>query len=137
MNCFSSNDLPAAVPCRYYRTNDQCFTYLYNNVATRGCLSENAAIVDLCQNELLCAKCTGTGCNARSIQDESCVVCDSEVDGNCATSLNDTMRQVCPTSAGGMGCFRFDDGGKYFLILLNVRSSYRIWGTKYGNGSVT
>lgn len=68
----------------------------------------------ICEDELLCSKCVGDGCNGKTIEDEYCVVCDSEIDSNCVSNLNETMQQICPTSATGMGCYRFDDGGKYF-----------------------
>lgn len=111
-NCSTANELPVALPCQRYRADDQCFTYFYNNVATRGCLSENENLATICLNETLCSKCAGSGCNGKSIEDEQCIVCDSEVDSNCRSNLNETMQQVCPVSAAGMGCYRFDDGGK-------------------------
>lgn len=112
-NCLSANDLPTALPCQRYRADDQCFTYYFNSVATRGCLSENENLATTCINEILCSKCVGSGCNGRTIEDEQCIVCDSEVDSNCVSNLNDTMMQICPVSAAGMGCYRFDDGGEY------------------------
>jgi len=75
-------------------------------------MSENQHLVTVCQSETVCSKCTDNGCNGKTVEDEQCVVCDSEVDGNCVSNLNETMQQVCPPSPAGMGCYRFDDGGK-------------------------
>ncbi|KAJ6648787.1 hypothetical protein Bhyg_04018 [Pseudolycoriella hygida] len=111
VGCLVSNDLPTPTPCQRYKEDDECFTYLYNGVATRGCLSESEAMVTNCLNEHICSKCTSGGCNGKSIEDEECVVCDSEIDINCVSNLNETMQKVCPATAAGMGCYRFDDGG--------------------------
>lgn len=116
----SSSELPAAVPCQQYRADDQCFTYFYNNVATRGCLSENENLQAPCEDELLCSKCVGDGCNGKTIEEETCIFCDSELDSNCVSNITETMQQTCPTSAGGMGCYRFDDGGKYMSIFFLI-----------------
>lgn len=62
----------------------------------------------------------GNGCNGKTIEDERCIFCDSQVDGNCVSNLNETMSQLCPVSAAGMGCYRFDDGGKSFMFQLFV-----------------
>lgn len=112
VNCLTANELPVALPCQRYKADDECFTYYFNGVATRGCLSDNESLTTTCLNETLCSKCVGSGCNGKSIEEEKCVVCDSEVDSNCVSNLNETMQQVCPVSATGMGCYRFDDGGK-------------------------
>ncbi len=114
--CFSIFDIPEPTACQKYRADDQCFTHYYNDIPTRGCLSENENLITTCQNEILCSKCVGNGCNGKSIEDEQCIVCDSEVDGNCVSNLNETMRQVCDVSAAGMGCYLFDDGGEYWFL---------------------
>lgn len=118
--CLTSNDLSTPVPCEKYRTDDVCITHYDNDVATRGCLSEYDNLVTACQDETQCGKCATNGCNGKTIEEEQCIVCDSQVDGNCVSNLNATMQQVCPMSAAGMGCYRFDDGGKFLVI----RSQY-------------
>lgn len=126
VNCLNANDLPTALPCRTYRPDDQCFTYFFNGVATRGCLSENENLATTCLNETLCSKCVGAGCNGKTVEDERCIVCDSEIDSNCVSNLNETMIQVCPVSPAGMGCYRFDDGGEYNLYFMHF-ISFPLW----------
>lgn len=49
------------------------------------------------------------------------------------------MQEICPASAVGMGCYRYDDGGKYFhnlfishaLTLLVVKVAYRFSTVEY------
>ncbi|XP_037051310.1 proprotein convertase subtilisin/kexin type 5-like isoform X1 [Bradysia coprophila] len=110
-NCIANENLSVAVACQRYRADDECFTQLYNGIVTRGCMSENQHLVTICQSETICSKCTDNGCNGKTVEDERCVVCDSDVDANCVTNLNETMQQSCPSSPAGMGCYRFDDGG--------------------------
>lgn len=123
-NCHQSNDLTDAVPCQNYEVDDQCFTYVSNDVVTRGCLSEHEDLQTTCDDELHCSKCVGDGCNGKTLEDEYCIVCDSTIDTNCVSNLNETMQELCPPSVVGMGCFRFDDGGKFFFHFYMI-SDYR------------
>lgn len=98
---------------------DACYTHVIDGVLRRGCLSERHAIEEDCSTRgNVCELCTGGNCNRRSVEVESCIQCDAELDPNCRGRLlaNSTLKTDCPLSLHQLGCFHFDDGGEYIQI---------------------
>lgn len=113
VNCIRSPNTFVAVLCDDYL--DECYTHVENNVVTRGCLATTTpAVQDRCgSNGELCETCSnGPSCNNRIVDGEFCIECRSELDPNCRTALNHTMREQCPLSVNPRGCYFFDDGGE-------------------------
>lgn len=113
VNCIRSPSSVPSVTCRNYL--DNCFVNVQNNIVTRGCVLEQSNTVQqecLRTNSDLCESCTGTSnCNNEIVDGEFCIDCDSQVDPNCRTSLNHTMRVQCNLAVRQLGCYLFDDGG--------------------------
>jgi len=113
VNCIRSPGSVPAVICRNYL--DTCFLHVENNLITRGCVLEQITEIQTeCArtNSDLCETCTGTdNCNNKIVDGEFCLECDSDIDPNCRTSLNHTMRIQCNLAIRPLGCYLFDDGG--------------------------
>lgn len=98
--------------CRSYI--DECFVHVWDDVVTRGCLTDppttSLNITSECQNKDKCEKCSGNKtCNNKIIGGEFCLTCDSNLDPNCRTNVSIAMRTQCPLSVHPLGCYRFED----------------------------
>lgn len=116
VNCIRSSGAVPTVQCAKY--TDECYVNVDNDVVTRGCLAastltEEARTVCSEGSDESCQTCGGTSnCNNQLIDGEFCISCDAEVDENCRTNANFTLRKQCPLSVHPVGCFLFTDGGK-------------------------
>lgn len=127
LNCISLATEIVGDQCQ--SDNDACFTHIRNNIVTRGCLKEVPSVEEDCKNKDLCNICNGENCNSEPVETETCYECDSEINTNCTELLDATMSKVCPLALAKMGCYRYDDGGKFsnlnsinlFFILLQIQ----------------
>lgn len=114
VSCIRSPNAFAAVTCMRYL--DQCYTHVADDVVQRGCVKDwptPLAIKEHCgaNNTEWCDTCADAqSCNNRIVDGEFCLTCDSELDADCRTNQNYTMRTQCPLSVGQRGCYLFDDG---------------------------
>lgn len=121
-NCARLTDQHLATSCGSISHGhvDSCVTYVADGILQRGCLSEMHVLEEDCRSRAdLCEMCSGAGCNQRAIKSDVCLVCDAQVDADCKERLseNSTMSAECPLSLQPLGCYHFEDGGKYFEIL--------------------
>lgn len=118
-NCIRSPGSVPAVTCEDYL--DSCFVHVENNVVTRGCLLEQATVIQTeCARTSsdICETCTETSnCNNKIIDGEFCMECDSQVDPNCRSNLTFTLRVQCNLAVRQVGCYLFDDGGMWKSLL--------------------
>lgn len=111
VNCIRSPSSVATQTCRNYL--DSCFVHVENNIVTRGCVSDQpAAIQTECASSSsdLCETCVASSgnCNNKIIDSEFCMECE-----NCRTNLNHTTRIQCNLGVRQLGCYLFDDGGRF------------------------
>lgn len=105
-DCKSNTILLNERQCLNY--SDQCYIQLENDVVTRNC-TDHITYNDYHMNSNY-TLCTGTRCNGRIIQPESCITCDSDKNEACASAAvrkEKLFIQKCPLSFEEEGCFHY------------------------------
>lgn len=91
---------------------DQCYTHMENGFITRNCTGDDliADLEDCAADPNHCALCSGSMCNADKIETETCISCDSHIDGRCAGSMLQQGVAItkCPLSLR-KGCYHHID----------------------------
>lgn len=92
---------------------DECFVHVVNNTIVRGCLGDNADLVEDCTDPRKCEKCgSGQSCNNKIVDGEFCITCNSDTDPTCWTGGNFTLRTQCNLSVNPIGCYHHELGGE-------------------------
>lgn len=94
---------------------DECYTHIGGSSVKRGCMSDTYGITGVdwvtdCENKEICKKCSGiSNCNKEPIQEESCIVCDTNTLRHCNIFPDIELSEQCPFKFEPMGCFLYSD----------------------------
>lgn len=95
------------VSCWFLEKFDKNYVFKIDNVAGRGCLSDQLAIdAQKCSgNTSYCTQCSSANCNTATVRsDEKCITCDSTSDARCSQKPLELSSQMCSVSGNGV-CF--------------------------------
>lgn len=121
-NCAKNPGHSNSQVCKYY--NDMCYSLIDIYDVSRGCLNDHRgiALYNAPEKYEVCSTKTGNGCNDKPIIMETCVHCNSEIDGKCRDEPIMYKGKICSTmeSTKREGCYLFLVRIKLNLPPLNI-----------------
>lgn len=121
--CASIDEDKLPVKCQPFVQGyeNYCFTHVHNETITRGCILETESLMSDCNsmNTEICIECRSNNCNRQTISNEYCYECDSAVNPNCTSNLENGMSKKCPLNVYRRGCYRIEDNdGKLLMFFV-------------------
>lgn len=115
-HCISNNGSIEIKVCRSYK--DDCFTFTRGYTVKRGCVNEmpEGFLKECNEEKEKCEKCLSVDddiCNKRSLNDDTCFECDSDIDPRCRDQPEHFREKICSIgSTDSLGCFLNRNGNR-------------------------